>query len=134
MGLVDTGYQPWSGDLQSRPRRVAAMARIGIHLAFEGTITRLMLAFTYTIVIVYIGILYMAAESRMQPEMTIPDQPLARPSSASLSPTSAQRIDPPPSMTRTRPRPGSASASRTRELSSCTLTVAIAPKNFFLPP
>jgi ABC-type transport system involved in multi-copper enzyme maturation permease subunit len=65
MGLVDTSYQPWSGDLLGRPRRVAAMVRVGLGLAFEGMLTRIVLLMSYTIVVVWIGILYLMASMRV---------------------------------------------------------------------
>ena len=71
MGLVDAGYQPWSGDLQGRLRRIGAMVRVEIGLAFQGALTRLMLALTYTIVVVFIGILYIVASTRTPIQMAL---------------------------------------------------------------
>jgi hypothetical protein len=64
MGLVDTSYQPWTGDLLGRPRRIAAMVRVGLKLAFDGMITKLFLILSYSIVVVFLGILYIAASVR----------------------------------------------------------------------
>ncbi|HVY61544.1 MAG TPA: hypothetical protein VHF22_07815 [Planctomycetota bacterium] len=61
MGLVDTSYQPWDGARQGRLRRIAAMARIGIELSFEGLLTKMILVFAFSGVIVSLGFLFFVA-------------------------------------------------------------------------
>ena len=75
-----------------------------------------------------------AAESRMQPWIRMPLQPLSTAFCASRSPSTARRVDPPASMTSTRPSPRSAIRSRTRELSSKHLIVATGPAKRARPP
>ena len=74
-----------------------------------------------------------ATLSRIAPCAMIPDQPL-RASSAIISPTSALRGEPAPSITRTLHWPLSDKVWRIRLLSSWTLIVEIWPKKLLIPP
>lgn len=65
MGLVDTSYQPWTGRRLGRLARIGALARAGIGLAFEGLLTKLVLIFAYSTVILFLGILYIAASLKV---------------------------------------------------------------------
>jgi hypothetical protein len=76
----------------------------------------------------------MAFESRMQPYTMMPVQPFFTASSASWSPTSAQRIEAPPSITSTRLFPALSTALRTKELSSKIFSVVIGPPKDGRPP
>ncbi len=66
MGLVDTSYQPWSGDFLPRWRRIGAIVATGLKLAFAGLMTKLVLFMIYGIVTVSIGILYIVASSNVE--------------------------------------------------------------------
>jgi hypothetical protein len=61
MGLVDTSYQPWDGRREGRLRRIAALVRVGVGLAFEGNLTKLVLILAYSTVILFLGIMYIQA-------------------------------------------------------------------------
>jgi ABC-2 type transport system permease protein len=61
VGLVDTSYAPWDAPRQGRARRIAAIVRVGIGLAFEGLLTKLVLILAYSTVILFLGILYIVA-------------------------------------------------------------------------
>ena len=63
MGFADATYQPWSGVFRSRVYRIAAMVRTGMRTSFEGVMTKLVLFGSYSIVVVIIGVLYIAAST-----------------------------------------------------------------------
>jgi ABC-type transport system involved in multi-copper enzyme maturation permease subunit len=63
MGIADASYQPWSGDFRPRWHRIAAMVRTGMRTSFEGVMTKLVLFGSYSIVVVIIGVLYIAAST-----------------------------------------------------------------------
>jgi len=65
VGLVDTSYQPWDGAREGRARRVAAMVRTGIGQAFDGVLTKLVLVVAYSTVILFLGILFIAASLKV---------------------------------------------------------------------
>jgi hypothetical protein len=60
VGLVDQSYQPWAGAREGRAQRIAALVRAGLGLAFEGTLTRLVLILCYSTVVVFLGVIYFA--------------------------------------------------------------------------
>ncbi len=61
MAIVDQSYQPWSGDLQPRRRRIGAMVRVGIRQAYAGLMAKILLLSTYLMVFGTIGILFIAS-------------------------------------------------------------------------
>lgn len=65
MGLVDNSYQPWDGRRLGRAWRIAAIARVGLGLAFQGLFTKLLLALSYVIVIIWLGVLFLMANARV---------------------------------------------------------------------
>src|SRR5690606_36243321 len=86
-----------------------------------------------------ISICAISSTSRTQPYTTTPAQPLSIADCAIISPSNAQRIEPPPSTTKTLPLPSLSLPSLfnkdfTRLLSSKHFTVTISPQNLSLPP
>eukprot|EP00968_Pinguiococcus_pyrenoidosus_P012793 scaffold1136_cov260-Pinguiococcus_pyrenoidosus.AAC.24 len=70
----------------------------------------------------------MISLSRMQPKMMMPDQPFFAAKAARLSPSRAQRLDPPPSTTSTFPTPSLRTIWRTRTFASKHVTVTAWPQ------
>jgi ABC-type Na+ transport system ATPase subunit NatA len=61
LGLVDTSYRPWEGARRGRLARIGAIVRVGVGLAFEGNLTRIVLVCSYSTVALFLGLLYIVA-------------------------------------------------------------------------
>jgi ABC-type transport system involved in multi-copper enzyme maturation permease subunit len=60
-GLVDTSYQPWEGAREGRLRRIGAIVRTGIGLAFDGFLVKVLIGVSYFGVAGSLTFLYIVA-------------------------------------------------------------------------
>ncbi len=112
-------------NLQARLERLADLAQGRFSFALRGWVPS---AFTPR------GSVESTAASRTQPYITTPTHPLSSASWARLSPSMAQRGEPPASTTSTRPRPSVSRTARTCVLSSKQRMVAAGPEKAVTPP